>query len=88
MNIICSTVEATTSAAQLIGTCIGLLSVIWSHVSGIWHCAEGAVMNPIISTICGPIIGGGGAISIYGICQPIGDTIAGLIAGMLGAIGK
>ena len=82
MNIICSTVEATTSAAQLIGTCIGLLSIIWSHVSGIWHCAEGAIINPAISTFCGPICGGAGV----GTVVAFASDFIGAIPGAIGTV--
>ena len=84
MNVICSTIEATTATTQTIGTCIGLLSIIWSHASGIWHCAEGAIINPAISTICGPILGGGGG----GLCGTIvGGGGAGFISGGVNFLG-
>ena len=95
MNVICSTIEATTATTQTIGTCIGLLSIIWSHASGLWHCAEGAIINPAISAVCGPLVSGIGlnailevlgaaATSILGI--PISQVCGGIYNTILSAI--
>ena len=59
MNVICGVIEAITATIELIGMGVGNLSIIWSWASGLLHCAEGTIMNPIISTLCGPIVGGG-----------------------------
>ena len=87
MNIICSTVEAVTATTQLIGTSIGTLSVIWSWASGLLHCAEGTIMNPIISTVCGPIVGGGCGTIVGGGGGGICGTILGSLCGGLGLSG-
>ena len=87
MNVICSTIEATTSAAQLIGTCIGALSIIWSHASGLWHCTEGALINPIISTICGPLVSGVGLNAILEVLGAAATSVVGVpISQVCGAI--
>ena len=48
MNIICSAAEALTATTQLIGTMIGSLSIIWSHLGGIF----GPSLVGVFSTIC------------------------------------
>ena len=89
MNIICSTVEAVTATTQLIGTSIGTLSVIWSWASGLWHCAEGALINPIISTVCSggsAVLSGGANIIGSGLTQLLGgscDTVRAAISGII-----
>ena len=82
MNIICSGIEAVTATTQLIGTTIGNLSCIWSWASGLLHCAEGTIMNPIISTVCGPIIGGGGGALLGGGCGTVLAAVQDLIGGI------
>ena len=66
MNVICGFIEAITATIELIGMGVGNLSIIWSWLSGSLHCAEGLLLNPALSTLCGPIIGGGGAGLISG----------------------
>ena len=48
MNIICSTVEAITATTQLIGTSIGSLSILWSHLGGVF----GPSLIGVFSAIC------------------------------------
>jgi hypothetical protein len=56
MNVICSAAEAITTWVEVIGMGIGNLSVVWSWISGGWHCCEGILINPAISTVCGPLL--------------------------------
>ena len=95
MNVICSTIEAVTATTQLIGTIIGSLSIIWSWASGLLHCAEGTIMNPIISTICGPLVSGLGLNSILEILGsaatsfigvPLSQALGGVCGGISDAI--
>ena len=76
MNIICSGIEAVTATTQLIGTTIGNFSIIWSWITGLLHCAEGTIMNPIISTVCGPIISG---LGLNAILEVLGAAATSLI---------
>ena len=61
MNVICGFIEAITATIEVIGMGVGNLSILWSWLSGTLHCAEGLLLNPALSTLCGPIIGGGGS---------------------------
>ena len=95
MNIICSGIEAVTATMQLIGTTIGNLSIIWSWASGLLHCAEGTIMNPIIATVCGPLVSGIGlnsilellgALATSAIAVPISQVIGVICGGISDAI--
>ena len=89
MNIICSAAEALTATTQLVGTIIGSLSIIWSWASGLLHCAEGTIMNPIIATVCSggsAFISGGANIIGSGLTQLLGgscDTLRAAISGII-----
>ena len=84
MNVICGFIEAITATIELIGMGVGNLSIIWSWLSGSLHCAEGLLLNPALSTICGPFVGGGCGTVLAG-CQdfvnrcigsPLGQSIS------------
>jgi hypothetical protein len=79
MDVICSYVECITATANFIGASIGNLSVVWSWISGGWHCCEGILINPTISGICGPIISGLGFTQFFDlVCGAIEQAIVNL----------
>ena len=81
MNVICGVIEAITVTIELIGMGIGSLSIIWSWLSGGLHCVEGLLLNPALSTICGPIFGGAVVGSLTAFCQ---DLFGGIVASPIG----
>jgi hypothetical protein len=76
MNVICSAAEAITTWVEVISMGIGNISVLWSWLSGCWHCFEGFLINPTISGVCGPLLSG---LGLNAICNAITGLSAGAV---------